>query len=278
MDSSDSATVVITVTPVNDAPTLAPIPVAITETGFAFTAVGSDVDAGDTLAYSLGAGAPAGAMIDPTTGLFAWTPAPNQLGTFTFAVRVTDSGGLFAERTVTLTTLGVVGGELIYVGSAGGENVQFTPAAGGGVDIRRNGQLIGTFSAVSRIVAHGLGGNDDIRVAGGLGLTARLHGGAGHDQLVGGVGNNVLFGGSENDLLVGGQGHDLVDRQDGEDQLIGTAHNDILIGGFTLFDQDGDALDAILEVGDDSAGTTAARAGRTLLAGIRLAGKQLPSA
>ena len=55
VDDSATATVVITVTPVNDAPTLAPITPSITETGFVFTAAGSDVDAGETLTYSLAA-------------------------------------------------------------------------------------------------------------------------------------------------------------------------------------------------------------------------------
>ena len=92
----------------NQAPTLAELPpVAGPELALlSFTAVGSDADAGQILAYSLGAGAPAGASIHPSTGVFTWTPAEaDGPGTFPVTVRVTDNGlpPLFAERTVQLT-------------------------------------------------------------------------------------------------------------------------------------------------------------------------------
>ena len=47
----------------------------------------------NTLNYSLDAGAPAGASIDPFTGVFNWTPTEAQgPGDYTIVVRVTDSG------------------------------------------------------------------------------------------------------------------------------------------------------------------------------------------
>ena len=155
--SSEPTIATFTVSP-NSAPTLAPITVSITETAFAFTAMGSDVNVGDVLTYSLGVGAPAGSAINPQTGAFTWTPGPAQLGSYTFPVRVTDSDGLFAEQTVTLTTLGVVDGELVYVGSAKADNVRFSPAPGGGASVYRNAQPVGSFNGVSRIAAYGLGG------------------------------------------------------------------------------------------------------------------------
>jgi hypothetical protein len=92
----------------NQVPTLAEIaPVSGPElAALTFTASGADADAGQTLTYSLGAGAPAGALIDPTTGVFTWTPGEaDGPGTFPVVVRVTDNGlpPQFAERTVTLT-------------------------------------------------------------------------------------------------------------------------------------------------------------------------------
>jgi uncharacterized membrane protein len=65
-----------------------------------FTATATDPDAGDTLAFSLDPGAPAGAAIDPATGDFSWTPAA--AGQFTFTVRVTDSEDLCDTATVTI--------------------------------------------------------------------------------------------------------------------------------------------------------------------------------
>jgi hypothetical protein len=64
---------------------------------FTFTATATDADAGQTLTFSLANGTsglvPAGASINPTTGLFSWTPTESQgPGTFTFDVVVTDNG------------------------------------------------------------------------------------------------------------------------------------------------------------------------------------------
>ena len=45
------------------------------------------------LTYSLEPGAPAGATIDPNTGVFSWTPTPGQgPATYNITVRVTDAG------------------------------------------------------------------------------------------------------------------------------------------------------------------------------------------
>ena len=60
-----------------------------------FTATASDPPTceGSTLAFSLDAGAPAGASIDPATGAFSWTPTEAQgAGSYPITVRVTDNG------------------------------------------------------------------------------------------------------------------------------------------------------------------------------------------
>ncbi len=63
-----------------------------TELTFTATATDSDVPA-DTLTFSLDVGAPSGASIDPTTGVFTWTPTEDQgPGVHPVTVRVTDDG------------------------------------------------------------------------------------------------------------------------------------------------------------------------------------------
>ena len=105
---TDDATVTITVNPVNDAPILAAIgdQAIEQEATLTFTATATDVDDGDVLTFSLDAGAPAGAAIDPVTGLFSWTPTTAQgPGDFFVTVRVTDDAtpSLDDSETMTIT-------------------------------------------------------------------------------------------------------------------------------------------------------------------------------
>jgi hypothetical protein len=57
------------------------------------TAVGRDADVGQTLRYTFATAAPAGATLDPVTGVMSWTPAENQAPiVFTFRIKVSDNG------------------------------------------------------------------------------------------------------------------------------------------------------------------------------------------
>src|SRR5262249_22507585 len=71
------------------------------------------------LSFSL-IGAPAGATINTSTGVFSWTPSGSDPSTtYTFKVRVTDPGNpVFTEQTITVTTLsaGIVQGNLVVLG------------------------------------------------------------------------------------------------------------------------------------------------------------------
>jgi PKD repeat protein len=89
----------------NRSPLLVSLPGgAITEgAAYTFTVTSEDVPA-DGLTYALEGDVPAGAAIDPVTGVFTWTPTDAQgPGTYTFTVRVTDDGtpGLSDARSVT---------------------------------------------------------------------------------------------------------------------------------------------------------------------------------
>lgn len=78
----------------NQSPVLTAIANRTTDEGqvISFAAVANDLDAAQTLTYTLNSDAPPGATIDPSTGAFSWTPAEGQDGQFLIAVRVTDNG------------------------------------------------------------------------------------------------------------------------------------------------------------------------------------------
>src|SRR5262249_20078003 len=97
-------TITVTVTNVNETPTLAAVSDASGTYGTAITTIslsGSDVDAGDTLTYTAQTTLPAGLSINSSTA--AITGTPTAAGTTSVTVRVTDAGSLFAERTFNIT-------------------------------------------------------------------------------------------------------------------------------------------------------------------------------
>jgi hypothetical protein len=106
-------TVTVNITNVNETPVLATAgPFAFNENVAAGTSVvtmaGSDVDAGQTLAYSLQSGNTGGMFaINASTGAITFAGSPNfeALGSYNLVVRVTDNGtgSLYAERTVAIS-------------------------------------------------------------------------------------------------------------------------------------------------------------------------------
>lgn len=97
---------------VNRPPVLAAIPSAALVQGqtLTFTAAATDPDTGQVLTYSLGSDAPAGATIDPTTGVFSWTPTESQCWNsyHRFSVTVADSAtpALSASQNVAVKIAG----------------------------------------------------------------------------------------------------------------------------------------------------------------------------
>ena len=130
--ASDRKPVTITVAEVNSAPVLAAISSQTVSEGalltFSATATDSDVPV-QVLTYSLANGTglvPAGASINPASGLFTWTPTESQgPATYTFDVVVSD-GVTTASRTVTVVVnevnvapvLGSIGSRSVTEGSA----------------------------------------------------------------------------------------------------------------------------------------------------------------
>ncbi|WP_154223472.1 Ig-like domain-containing protein [Marinicella rhabdoformis] len=107
---TDSETISVTVNAVNTAPVLAAIgnQSIDEETLLSFTATATDSDLpAQSLTYSL-SGQPAGASINPGSGVFSWTPTEAQgPGVYTFDVVVTDDGtnpmNLSDSETITVT-------------------------------------------------------------------------------------------------------------------------------------------------------------------------------
>ena len=104
-----SKTFAITVNEVNTPPTLDPIGNQTVTEGqlLSFTATASDTDIpANTLTFSL-SGEPVGASIDPSTGVFSWTPGSADVGDHTFDVMVGD-GTDVASETITVTVDAIV--------------------------------------------------------------------------------------------------------------------------------------------------------------------------
>ncbi|MCB2072369.1 MAG: tandem-95 repeat protein [Novosphingobium sp.] len=104
---SANHTVNVTVTPVNDQPTVAASQSVSTneDTAKQVTVSGSDVD-GDTLSYSAGTAAH-GTVTGGSGGVFTYTPDEGYAGSDSFAVTVNDGHGGSANHTVNVTVLEV---------------------------------------------------------------------------------------------------------------------------------------------------------------------------
>ena len=120
----------------NQAPLLDPISDQSIAEGstLSFTAQATDPDL-NALTFSLQAGSPVGATIDPNTGLFSWTAGDDAVSPFSITVIVTDNGvpQLSASRTFLVTVNNVA-----PTASAGGPYVisegQDLHLSGSGVD------------------------------------------------------------------------------------------------------------------------------------------------
>jgi fibronectin-binding autotransporter adhesin len=162
--------------------------------------------------------------------------------------RITYVGGDGNDVELIRLGVGIVDDDLVVDGTSGDDTIKFEPSGNGAIEVFVNGVSQGVFTLGlgGRIIAHGLGGHDDIQVSGTITAPAWLYGDEGNDRLKGGKGNDVLLGVSGNDELGGGQGRDLLIGGIGSDSLTGNAHDDILIAGLTAYDNNAFALDAIM--------------------------------
>jgi hypothetical protein len=112
-------------------------------------------------------------------------------------------------------------------------------------------------------------------IGGQVSNVAVVVGGSGDDQLTGNASlPSVLVGGPGSDTLTGGSGRDILIGGSGADSLTGAAGDDLLIAGRTSFDQNAQALLAILDEWSTTARPYATRVNnlRGIDSGTRLNG------
>ena len=180
----------------------------------------NDVDAVDTLTYSIVAGNDSGLFaIDADTGIISIVTPRLQTapGSHTLTVQASD-GTYVANATITIT-------DAAYRGSMDDDHIRSTNEA----DIVYGGagnDIIEGYSGDDTLY----GGADDDEIYGGYDNDT-LYGGTGADKLVGYHGNDTLWGGSENDAFYGGRGADTMYGEGGDDFFSGDTGVDIYHGG-----------------------------------------------
>jgi VCBS repeat-containing protein len=292
--SSSIATVRLTVISVNDPPVAADDSAATVErTPVSINVLANDGDIDGTLdpatVHVVTAAQHGTVTIDTATGLMTYTAAAGFTGADAYTYTVKDNQGLVSNvATVRITVTAKVEQPqvslivdpcdstktaLLVIGTDANETIRFIDVGNkGDIKVLINGVSFGTYRPTGRILAYGMGGDDDIEVTGNIGgggssncgdacdrdgpdnsggskpvLSVELFGGSGNDRLKGGSGPTVLVGGDGDDLLIGGSGRSILIGGKGSDRLIGGPDDDILIGGSTKYDNDHKALCEILE-------------------------------
>ena len=145
------------------------------------------------------------------------------------------------------------GSDRMLVGDAGNDGVEVNGSANlgdiftlvpepGGVKFERTNLVPFTLdTATERFQVNGLGGNDSVAAADGVGALTLL-------SVDGGAGNDTVSGSDGPDLLLGGEGNDVLDGRGGDDRIVGDRGNDTMSGGAgddTLVWNNGDATDVM---------------------------------
>jgi hypothetical protein len=241
-----------------------------------------DPDTADTHEYAwLVTDASGGIAVQEPIGTDTFSFVLTELGEYTVQLTVTDAAGesgigstTTAVQTAAVLTDPDTGENVLYVGGSEGRDYINLKKA------RRSGDINVNLSEkdndvhfqhdfgspVDRIVVYGLEGSDRIRAYNSLGkIPVEMYGGHGNDRLYGGLAGDILNGGPGNDRVFGGFGNDVLVGGDGTDRLFGGRGSDVVIGGkdsdevvgggrrdgdlliagWTIHDQNRDALSAI---------------------------------
>jgi Ca2+-binding RTX toxin-like protein len=156
-----------------------------------------------------------------------------------------DAGAVTGSATAAIAGVGVKDGVLFIIGTHGDDHLLINRDSEG---IKIHADFLPDYGHIRTVAPDGIqrvevllgDGTDHATIAGDIGISILMDGGAGDDHLKGGLGadvlrggagDDVLIGGGGNDTLDGGEGHDILLGGDGEDILLGGAGNDILVGG-----------------------------------------------
>lgn len=232
---TETATVNVTVQPVNDAPVFTSSPNFSVQENH--TAVGNvtafDPDM-DSFTFAL-AGGPDQSFfsINATTGALSFIASPDfetpedagANNVYDVIVSATDTHGASSTQTLHVTVTDVVESGQTINGGNGNDTLNGTTGddtinGGNGNDTIYAGDGNDTAS----------GGNGSDTIYGGRGNDV-LNGGNGNDMLDGGSGNNTLTGGNGNDTLIVGNGNNTLYGDNGNDRFVVGTGNNTMTGG-----------------------------------------------
>jgi Ca2+-binding RTX toxin-like protein len=232
--ASASTSVILTISPVNDAPLAQPDTGSAGENEtkvFDLLANDTDIDFDDTMALVSASVRSVSGIVgltpDAAQAAFsiegdnlAFTPGalfdPLNVGEQAAVVvdyDIVDAAGAHSSSSFTLTVDGAEDQSNIQYGTTGADSLTGTADA----------DVIDAMAGDDFVFA----GNGADTVYGREGFD-QLHGEAGDDYLIGGSGNDFLYGGEGNDLLEGGADDDQLFAGGGNDHLLGGDGNDLL--------------------------------------------------
>jgi uncharacterized repeat protein (TIGR01451 family) len=181
----------------------------------------------------------------------------SQLGTFAVTVFATDKDGDVSPAATTPITISLGGLQLDPLDSSktalvfgtlpGSDNLLlFQTDPSGAISVSDNGVELGQFQPTGHLIVYANGANDDVEVADTALSPTMLFGGTGNDTLVGGGGPNVIVGGSGTNQIYGGSISDLLIGGLGQSTIVARSGDALEIAGTTSFDDNLEALAAIL--------------------------------
>jgi VCBS repeat-containing protein len=302
---SNTASIALTVAPVNDAPVAQDGSAAGNEdTPITGNAVALDPNSGDTLTYSLvgsNGGAQHGTVALNADGSFTYTPAANFNGSDSFTFKANDGRVDSNAASVALTVAPVndapddISGSLsvnedsasgTFVGTVTGHDVDdtnltyaLTDNGGGRFAMDGAGHITvadGVLLDFEQAAAHLIVAR--VTDPGGLffektlvvavnDLNPETAIGDGRDNtLLGGFADDLISGAGGGDILRGAGGNDYIDSGDGNDTSLGDAGNDTVLGGSGNDYLNGGAGDDLV-VGNDGADTVLGDTGNDYLDG-----------
>ncbi|MDF1734312.1 MAG: tandem-95 repeat protein [Minwuia sp.] len=240
VDGFDTATVSLTINPVNDAPVAADDAITVVEdTTTVIDVLANDVDIdGDALTVT-SATALNGTVAINADSTLSYTPNGNYHGTDTISYTISD-GGLSTSAVVSVTVTND-GTDVLFTDS--NDTIDFnaiTPfdyddgnvsdaLAGDDLIILPTDQTAADAAGFDSGAPFDAGSGDDTVIGGDLGDT--VIGGDGADSVDGGTGDDSLSGGQGSDSLTGGEGDDTLDGGDDADVLSGGAGADSIVAG-----------------------------------------------